>query len=114
MAEKVIFNETPIDYDVLADKIAKKLQNDNLIETEYEFTKPSKDLIHFTSLSEYKAIYGKGLYVIDNYLLDSLREYFDVQLLNWFFGQNKNFIIPDEPKKIKYLNQNKKISLPNK
>ena len=64
--KKVIFNETPIDYDVLADKIAKKLQNDNPIDTENEFTKPSKDVIHFTSLSEYKAIYGNGLYVIDN------------------------------------------------
>ena len=109
--EKVIFKEAPIDYDMLAEKIAKKLQNDIPIETEKEFTKPSKDLIHFTSLPEYKAIYGNGLNAIDNYLLDSLREYFDVQLLNWFFGQNKNFIIPDEQKKIKYLNQNPLLSI---
>jgi len=78
----------------------------NVITTEItqdkEEPKPIISLIHFTSLSEQiphikKHLIledGVDLHPIDTFLLDSLRNHFTVQLLNWYFGGNNNFIIP--------------------
>jgi len=77
-----------------------------------EDTSPTISLIHFTTLPEHIPHYKKhltlnpayDLYPIENSLLDSLRGYFSVQVLNWYFGENKNFIIPKDKKEINYLN----------
>jgi len=78
-----------------------------------------KTLIHFTSLpehiphiTEYLTLESDNvLYPIDNELLDSLRTYFSVQLLNWYFGDNKEFIIPKEEKDVNYLNNHPLLSV---
>ena len=71
-----------------------------------------KYLVHFTSLPEHinhtsqilhLENFEKLLSVEDN-LLDSLRQHFQVQLLNWYFGKEKTFIIPDKNDEIDFLN----------
>ena len=82
-------------------------------------TSPTISLIHFTSLSEQVPHFKKhltleddiDLYPIDTLLLDSLRNYFSVQLLNWYFGGNNNFIIPKHEKDVNYLNSHPLLSV---
>ncbi len=84
-----------------------------------EDTSPTISLIHFTSLSEQIPHFKKhltleddiDLYPIDTLLLDSLRNYFSVQLLNWYFGGNNNFIIPKHEKDVNYLNSHPLLSV---
>ena len=89
------------------------------ITQEKEEPKPIISLIHFTSLSEQiphmkKHLIledGVDLHPIDTFLLDSLRKYFTVQLLNWYFGGNNNFIIPMDDKDVNYLNNHPLLSV---
>jgi len=84
-----------------------------------EDTSPTISLIHFTSLPEHIPHYKKhlilnpeyDLYPIENSLLDSLREHFSIQVLNWYFGGNNDFIIPKDDKEINYLNNHPLLSV---
>lgn len=68
-------------------------------------------VIHFTSLSEHKELFGSNVDIIDNSLLDSIRTYFNIQLMNWFYSENKSFIIPNKEEEINILNQNPMLSV---
>jgi len=84
-----------------------------------EDSSPTISLIHFTSLPEHIPHYKKhltlnpnaDLHPIDKLLLDSLRSHFSVQLYHWYFGQDKDFIIPKEDKEINYLNNHPLLSV---
>ena len=84
-----------------------------------EDSSPTISLIHFTSLPEHIPHYKKhltlnpnaDLHPIDKLLLDSLRNHFSVQLYHWYFGQDKDFIIPKEDKEINYLNNHPLLSV---
>tara|TARA_B100000315_G_scaffold64819_1_gene58826 strand:- start:103 stop:1374 length:1272 start_codon:yes stop_codon:yes gene_type:complete len=89
------------------------------INNQTEDSKPTLSLIHFTSLTEHIPHYKKhltlnpeyDLHPIGNSLLDSLRGHFSIQVLNWYFGENKDFIIPKDDKEINYLNNHPLISV---
>ena len=74
---------------------------------------PKNYLIHFTSLPEHIPHISKILHLenfetlesVDSNLLDSLRQHFQVQLLNWYFGKEKTFTIPDNSTDINSLNE---------
>ena len=78
-----------------------------------------KSLIHFTSLSdriphmsEHLVLEpGTMLSPIDEEILDSLKTYFSVQLINLYFGDKKEFIIPKEEKEVNYLNNHPLLSV---
>ena len=84
-----------------------------------EDSSPTISLIHFTSLPEHIPHYKKhltlnpnaDLHPIDKLLLDSLRSHFSVQLYHWYFGQDKDFIIPKEDTEINYLNNHPLLSV---
>ncbi|MEE2859038.1 MAG: hypothetical protein VX820_04905 [Candidatus Neomarinimicrobiota bacterium] len=76
-----------------------------------EEEKHTISVIHFTSLSEHKELFGSNLDIIDDSLLDSLRTYFNIQLMNWFYSENKSFTIPEEDMDIDTLNQNPMLSV---
>ena len=84
-----------------------------------EDTSPTISLIHFTSLPEHIPHYKKhlilnpeyDLHPIENSLLDSIRGHFSVQVLNWYFGEKKDFIIPKDDKEINYLNNHPLLSV---
>ena len=84
-----------------------------------EDSSPTISLIHFTSLPEHIPHYKKhltlnpnaDLHPIDKLLIDSLRSHFSVQLDHWYFGQDKDFIIPKEDKEINYLNNHPLLSV---
>ena len=76
-----------------------------------EEEKHTISVIHFTSLSEHKELFGSDVDIIDDSLLDSLRTYFNIQLMNWFYSENKSFTIPDEEIDIDTLNQNPMLSV---
>ena len=61
-----------------------------------EEEKHTRSIIHFTSLSKHKELFGSDVDIIDNILLDSIRTYFNIQLMNWFYSENKSFTIPNE------------------
>jgi len=89
------------------------------INNQTEDSRHTVSLIHITSLPEYiphiteylTLESDNVLYPIDNELLDSLRTYFSVQLLNWYFGQDKEFIIPRGDKEVNYLNNHPLLSV---
>ena len=60
----------------------QKIEEEKYIEEE----KHTISVIHFTSLSEHKELFGSNLDIIDDSLLDSLRTYFNIQLMNWFYS----------------------------
>ena len=84
-----------------------------------EDEKVTKTLIHFTSLSdriphmlEHLTLEpGTMLSPIDEEILDSLKTYFSVQLINLYFGDKKEFIIPKEKKEVNYLNNHPLLSV---
>ena len=84
-----------------------------------EDEKVTKTLIHFTSLSdriphmlEHLTLEpGTMLSPIDEEILDSLKTYFSVQLINLYFGDKKEFIIPKEEKEVNYLNNHPLLSV---
>jgi len=76
-----------------------------------EEEKHTRSIIHFTSLSKHKELFGSDVDIIDNILLDSIRTYFNIQLMNWFYSENKSFTIPNEEVDIDKLNQNPMLSV---
>ena len=76
-----------------------------------EEEKHTRSIIHFTSLSKHKELFGSDVDIIDNILLDSIRTYFNIQLMNWFYSENKSFTIPNEEVDIEKLNQNPMLSV---
>ncbi len=116
--DTVVINQSIIDYDILAKKIAKQLNtNNNSMELKNVDTEIINYFVHISSLTKTAEIYEKSklyipkikrrkLEILNHAFLDSIRKNLRVQLMSEYFESNKEINIPTSIQDINFLKNN--------
>jgi len=116
--DTVVINQSIIDYDILAKKIAKQLNtNNNSMELKNVDTEIINYFVHISSLTKTAEIYekskiyisfikGRKLEILNHAFLDSIRKNLRIQLMSEYFESNKEINIPTSIQDINFLKNN--------